>query len=211
MSKKNLKELKEYFRDIYPHIWEHYKFLYDRRINDTNKRFEFLLLLDTLFVIIFFSILREITEKGTLFYIPLFFLISSIVLFFFHITPKKIWFPWFEKENLKEVWESKNNKDFYEEGIRSIHGVLHHLWRYSQKRKLLYILSLNFLLLAIFSPIAIFLVYKNYLLFSGIISVIIFVLLILINLQFHKEESKKSPVKEIEKFFDDWKKIENSK
>ena len=38
MTKEDLRELKKYFKEIYPHVWEHYKFLYNRRISDINKK-----------------------------------------------------------------------------------------------------------------------------------------------------------------------------
>jgi len=209
MTKKELEQLKKYFKEIYPHIWEHYKFLYERRINDTHRRFEFLLLMNTLLIIVFLQFLQELLNYSSLFYITLFFLVFPIIFYFIYIFPPKLFVPWFEKKDIKDTWEIKKDKDFSEQGLRSIYGVAPSLWIYVIKRGLFYRLSINFLLLSIFSILVIFTLI-NFPIFSILVSLISFFIILFVNIYLTKPI--KNPTKKVEKFFDDWKKeIENSK
>ena len=56
-EKKDLEELKSYFKDIYPHIYEHYKFLFD--IRTKSRSFEFLLAFESLITLIFITLFQK--------------------------------------------------------------------------------------------------------------------------------------------------------
>ena len=177
MSKKDLGELKNYFKEIYPHIWEHYKFLFDRRTK--NRNFEFLIASESLISLIFITLFKDLIFEGKIiFLIPLFAFIISILFSLINLIPKFIWFPWFEKQNLKKVFEIRKNKDFYEEGLRSIYGVLAHVVT-------LFYYNLT-ILLFLFIPIIIL---SWYLIRKG----------------WGKELVLKNPALEVERFFNKWK------
>src|SRR3989338_10465328 len=119
MTKKDLEQLRSYFRDIYPHIYEHYKFLFN--IRTSNRSFEFLLAVESLLILIFVTIFDEFILGGeVVFLIPSMAFVISLFFSLYNLIPKYVWFPWFEKEDLKKTFESKREKDFYEEGLRSI-------------------------------------------------------------------------------------------
>ena len=102
MSQEDLGKLKQYFNEIYPHVWEHYKFLFDRR-TDTRK-IEFILTFESLLTLAFISLFSSfILDGNLLFIIPLLLFLTSIFISLYGIVPIFIWFPWFEKENLKRL------------------------------------------------------------------------------------------------------------
>src|SRR3989344_7022641 len=107
MTKRGLKELKKYFREIYPSVWEHYKFLRDRR-TDTNRKFEFLLAFESLLTLIFVTLFVTFILKWEIIFIfPLIFFLVAIFISLYSLVPIKIWFPWFEKNKIKTIWENR--------------------------------------------------------------------------------------------------------
>jgi len=205
MTKKNLDDLKQYFKEVYPHIWEHYKFLFD--IRTKNKGFEFLLAFESLLILIFVTLFGEFILKGeVVFLIPLLGFFVSMLFSFYNLIPKFIWFPWFEKEDIKKSFESKEEKDFYEEGVRSIYGVLDHLWEFNKRKNKIFLNNILALYISIvLSFIAVLIYYK---LFTFILLVVPIAILFwsIVQMGWGKELVPKSPAPEVEKFFDEWKK-----
>lgn len=202
---KDLKDLKLYFKDIYPHVWEHYKFLYD--IRTKSKGFEFLLTFESLLLASFIALFDDFILKG-----EIIFLISLIAFFIaiffslYNLIPKYIWFPWFEKDDLKKSFEIRKDKDFYEEGVRSIYGVLDHLWEYDQRKGKLFFKNVLAMYIAIVLSFASVLIY-----YKLYIPVLVFVPVsvlfwALVQEGWGKELVKRNPAPAVEKFFDEWKK-----
>ncbi|MDD5699781.1 MAG: hypothetical protein PHH00_01130 [Candidatus Nanoarchaeia archaeon] len=212
MTEKSVEDLKEYFRNIYPPLWEHYKFLYERR-TEIQKKFEFLIAFESLLTLIFISLFRDLILDGSvLFVVSLLFLLTPIfVSYFLNLVPARLWFPWFEKENLRETWNSRRDKDFSEEGLRSIYGVLGHLWSYYQNKKKLFLQNVLFWYTSIIISLSLVIIY-----FEGAILLLPIILVsilcwLLIYMRWDKELVKKSPALESEEFFNKWKKEELEK
>ena len=62
MAQKDLKELKEYFKEIYPHVLQNYNLLYNIRTND--RKFEFLLAFESLLTLIFITLFSSLILQG---------------------------------------------------------------------------------------------------------------------------------------------------
>lgn len=207
MTKKDLEKLKSYFKDIYPNIYEHYKFLFD--IRTSNRSFEFLLALESLLILIFITIFNEFILAGELvFLIPLMAFLVSLFFSLYNLIPKHVWFPWFEKEDIKKTFESKKEKDFYEEGLRSIYGVLAHLWKFNQRKNKIFfnnILTLYIALILAFSGI---LIYYNLCALLLLLLPLAILFWSLVQKGWGKELVPESPAPKVEEFFDKWKKEE---
>ncbi len=211
MTEKDLNDLKKYFKDIYPNIYEHYKFLFD--IRTKSRSFEFLLAFESLITLIFITLFQNLILEGELiFLIPLLAFFVSILFSLANLIPKFIWFPWFEKKNLKEIFESRKVKDFYEEGLRSIYGVLAHLGEFDKRRNKIFFWNFLALYIAIMLSFASVLVYYSLSILILLFIPITILLWALIQKGWGKELVPKSPAPEVEKFFDDWKeKVESNK
>ena len=207
MTKKDLEELKSYFKDIYPHIYEHYKFLFD--IRTKSRSFEFLLAFESLITLIFITLFqKEILTGEIVLIIPLGVFLISILFSLANLIPKFIWFPWFENVNLKQVFENRKEKDFYEEGLRSIYGVLAHLVEFDKRRNNIFFWNFLVLYMAIVLSFAGVLIYYNLSILLLLIILLAILSWALIQKGWGKELVKKSPTPEIEKFFDKWKEEE---
>jgi len=190
------------FKEIYPHIWNQYVFYYNE-IRRYEHKFEFLLALSTLLLIVFLQLLDKIIEWSSIFYFPLFLFMIVIGILFYHSIIRKIWLPFFTKEKLKEEIYDKN-KDFYETVVRDIYGVLPHLKGYKKDKMKIFHISINILLLASFSIVGLVLIGKGgycYSIFLGILMIIVF---FWVNKLWNKEYLSYNPSYEVEKFFDDW-------
>ncbi len=217
MTRKDLIKLKKYFKEIYPNVWEHYKFLYERRIVDTHARFDFLLLMNTFLFIVFTQFFYKLINISQLFYITTIFLILPTPFYFIYLFPPKLSVPWFETQNIKDVFESRRKNDFYEVGLRSIYGVAPSLWIYIVKRSKSYKVCVNLLMLSIFSiPIILTSLYFSQfsiafsLIASFDVSVIASFFIYLINI--YLTRPIENPTLDIENFFNEWKKnTENQK
>ncbi len=207
MTKKDLDRLKLYFKEIYPHIYEHYKFLFDIRTN--NRSFEFLLAVESLLILIFITIFDEFILKGELvFLIPLGAFLTSLLFSLYNLIPKHVWFPWFEKEDIKKTFESIKEEDFYEEGLRSIYGVLAHLWNFNQRRNKIFfnnVLTLYIALILAFSGI---LIYYNLCVLLLLFLPLVILFWSLVQKGWGKELVPESPAPKVEAFFDRWKEEE---
>jgi len=207
MTKKDLEDLKKYFKDIYPHIYEYYKFLFD--IRTKSRSFEFLLAFESLITLIFVTLFQGLILKGEIiFLIPLLAFFISILFSLANLIPKFISFPWFENVNLKQVFETRKEKDFYEEGLRSIYGVLAHLGEFDKRRNKIFFWNFLALYIAMVLSLASVLVYHNLSILLLLFIPISILSWILIQKGWGKELVLKSPALEIEKFFDKWKEEE---
>tara|TARA_Y100000310_G_scaffold342963_1_gene448491 strand:- start:2272 stop:2904 length:633 start_codon:yes stop_codon:yes gene_type:complete len=198
MSKKDLRELNDYFKETYPYLLELYKFLYKRKVNDINERFNYLILLISILLIVSFETLI-LTSYSKLFYIPIFLLFLSLSPIFFTLYPKKIWFHWFEKKDYMDFFFKKKN--FFEMGFRDIFGTIPYLTAYNKFNQDLYLISTNLLLLSMGSSmiIAIFSISNSYMI-TLIVSLILIESIVLIDI-FRRRELIKNPSNEAGDFF----------
>ncbi len=205
MTKNNLKKLKIYFKEIYPHVWKHYNFLFKLRTD--NKRFELLLASESLLTLTYVTIFQKfISEGNLLFLIPLFSFFIPITLSLSNLIPIRIWFPWFEKDNIKKVFLSSNDKDFYEEGLRSIYGVVDHAGYLEKRRSKIYGENVLALYLSIVVSFICVFIYVNVYEIIPLFLILSMLIWILIRKNWNRESVEKNPAPEVEKFFDDWKK-----
>lgn len=196
MTKKE-NNLKQYFKETYPHLLELYKFLYDIRVKEINNKFNSLILIISVLFLTFFEILK-LMNYNKLFYIPIIFLFSSLSPIFFTIFSRKIWFHWFEKQDYKNFFHDKKN--FFEMGFRDIFGSIPHIVAYESFSKKLYLVSINLLLISLGS-LAVLISYHLFGFNMALnIELLLFEFLILINF-FRKEEFIKNPSEEVEDFF----------
>lgn len=207
------KELNYYLKEFYPYLWEQYKFLYMKSVTEINEKFNFLLVFNTLLVIIYFELFGEFAKTNYLFFIPLVFLTIPIFLYFLHITPERIWFPWFEKENWRDYQLSKIN--VYEKLWEDVLGAVPHIV-IQPKRKpkdILYRISAHSITLGFFSSFAIFLfVFYNSFVSSMIIFLISIIFIALIETKlYNKERISHNPAKEIKEFMDCWRDGKNKR
>lgn len=211
MSKKDLNELKNYFNDIYPHIWERYKFLYDIRTK-IDKKFDFLLPFESLLILIFVTLFGGFILDGKfIFLIPLILFLIPLSISFYNIFPRTIYFPWFEKKDIKDIWKIKKEKNFYEQGLREIYGVLRHLSVYEDYKRKLFIKNVLWIYISIFSSISIVMIHFE--LWTLFLLVILSGILLWewIAENWGKELVEESPAPEIEEFFNKWKEEEINK
>ena len=189
---------------------QNYKFLFD--IRTKNRGFEFLLAFESLIALIFITLFQSFILTGELlFIIPLIAFLISILFSLINLIPKFIWFPWFDNVNLKQVFEIRKEKDFYEEGLRSIYGVVAHLIEFDKRRNKIFFWNFLVLYIAmVLSFAAILIYYKLYVLILLFIPIAI-LSWALIQKGWGKELVLKNPAPEIEKFFDDWKNKELAK
>ncbi len=204
MAKKDLEELNKYWREHYPHLLEHYKFLFDRRVTDYPKKFEFILVLTNLFLLIFIELLKNFLIKSSIFYIPLILLSLPTILFFIHAIPNRYWFPWFEREIHWKKYQ-QDRTEVYQKLWEDIYGTIPHICAVYERDKYLYKVLLNILVVAIFSPLIIFSYYYNDILCIVLSVALLSVLLFLVN-YFLGKELIENPAPEVEKFFEKWKK-----
>jgi hypothetical protein len=194
----------KFLKEFYPYLLEHYKFLFERRVMDYPKKFQFIFLLTNLMIIIFFQIFQEFLKESYLFYIPLIFLVLPLVLFFIHAVPKKCFFPWFEKENWKNFQLDKSNT--YEELWEDIFGTIPHIWALYILDKKLYIIAMNSLLIFL-GPIGIiYLFYIKQFLSMGFLFLISIQIIFLFN-YFKEKELIRNPARDTKEFFKEWKKL----
>ena len=200
-------KLKEYFKEIYPHIWKHYEFLYERR-TEINKKFDFTLAFEALLILFFIQLFKDSIFSGKLlFLIPLIFFFISLIMTFSNIILTRIWFPWFEKKDIKEIWDNK--KDFYEEGLRSIYGVSHHLWEYNKRKDKLLFENIRMIFISISLSFCVIFIY-NKLFITFFLFIPIYILSWkLIKKNWKRELVPKNIAKEVNKFFDEWKNEQN--
>ena len=207
MTKKDLEQLRSYFRDIYPHIYEHYKFLFN--IRTSNRSFEFLLAVESLLILIFVTIFDEFILGGeVVFLIPSMALVISLFFSLYNLIPKYVWFPWFEKEDLKKTFESKREKDFYEEGLRSIYGVLAHLWNFNQRRNKIFFNNVLVLYIALILAFSGILIHYNLCILLLLFLPLAILFWSLVQRGWGKELVPESPAPKVEEFFDKWKEKE---
>lgn len=204
MAKKDSDELKKYFREIYPHIWEHYDFLF--KIRTDNRKFESLLAFESLLTIIFLTLFSNLILNGKIvFVIPLISFLISIIFSLYNLIPTQIYFPWFEKNHIKNIFEKRKNIDFFEAGLREIYGVLDHLWLLNERRNSRFYKNSLIFYISIALSFASVLVYLN---LNYLLLLFIPILILawsIVQKNWSKEVVKKSPADEAEKFFNDWK------
>ena len=122
-----------------------------------------------------------------------------------------IYFPWFERKDVRDTWNIRKDKDFYEQELRSIYGVLDNLWaQYIRKNKRFYknSLILYISLVLSFSSILIYLNLNHILLLLIPVAILSWSI---VQKNWSKEVIK-NRTEEVEKFFDAWKKeVEKNK
>lgn len=211
MTRKDLDDLKKYFKDIYPHIYDKYKFLFDIRTKDPG--FGFLLAFESLLLTAFVTLFGQIILNGELlFIVPTIAFLISILFSLYNLIPRQIWFPWFEARNIKEAFEGKEEKDFYEEGLRSIYGVLDHLREFSKRKDKIFFGNFIVLYIALVLSFTSVLIYYGFFIWILLFIPIAILFWTLIQKNWGRGLVPKSPAPEVEKFFDDWKKeVENNK
>lgn len=115
VKKYDMKKEKK-LKEIHPHIWELYKHVYESR-KRIEERIGYLLAITTLFLIGYIEFFKEEIISFELISIPFFmFSISALILFFSFIT-KKMWIPWFKKE---EITNHIDNNEFYQKSFEEM-------------------------------------------------------------------------------------------
>lgn len=210
MSKKDLEELKKYFKDISPQIWQHYVFLYNVRTK--NRGFDFLLASESLLTLIFITLFGNLILNGNLiFLVPLLAFFVSIFFSFSNLVPKLLWFPWFEKDDIEKAFDMRNERDFYEQDLRQIYGVLAHLWEFNKRKGKIFFNNVLSLYISIVLAFASVLIYYQFIILLLLLIPIAILFWSLVQIGWGKEVVLKNPAPEVEKFFDDWKNKELNK
>lgn len=192
------------YESIYPHIWNQYEFLYNQ-MTILNNILMLLMGLDTLVIMVLFELYDKKYVYNIVWFIQLLFLfVIPIFLWLWGICIRKVWVPFVEKGSLKDIW--LNDKDFYEEAVVDIYGVLHHLSAHREQKKTIIKFLLISLIVGTFGGFAIQGALMNNI---GVCIFFIFIYtfaLVLVICLWNKEYPKKNnEPTENRKFFDDLK------
>lgn len=200
---------KDFQKEFYPFLLEHYKFLYDRR-TDIKRSFDFLLTFESLLLLVYVQLFWSfILQAEFIYWIPLLAFISSISLTFYNILPIRIWFHWIERHNWRNY--QLENVNTYDKLWEDLFGVVPHLYWYNEKKKKSF--KKNILLIfisgSLFISVLLIHIHTTFLLFLFV--PICFLTWILIERTWEKEAVPLNPAKENEKFFDEWDRISKLK
>lgn len=198
---KHRKELNKYFEKIYPHIWNQYVLLFNQRTKYLQN-FEYMLAFVALIFLIFISVVKD-SLNHVIFWLPISSFIISIIILLYQAISRKIWFAWLEKENLKKIFENK--EDFYEMAIRDIFEPLNSISSFAKEKAKIYKIAYNMVLFSVFSSlIALSFSYRMILLTLSLIVLTIESFWLINKVEWNYDYNIKTSQKMTKRFFDDW-------
>lgn len=144
----------EKIKEIHPYIYELYQHLFETR-SKVEERLNFLLAIDTLFLLVFLELFKEHLLMTPLLYIPFVLLIIPILILFINLISKSMWVPWFTKE---EVTQYLDENTFYPKSFETIYACASDTYHYKEEKKKIMRSCFIFTYLAVLSLVVLLLI-----------------------------------------------------